>query len=84
MGKNSMNFISKMILGMSVISQALMAAEDGKITSTEMLAIFTSALQGMGMAGVDLKGITFVMNEDGSISVNIPEKLVSKLNITVS
>ena len=84
MGKNTMNYFSKMILGMSIISQALMAAEDGVITSGEMLAVFNSALQGMGMNGIDLKGISVTTNEDGSVSINLPKKLVDKLNIKVA
>ena len=83
MGKSTMGFITKMMLGMNVISMALLAAEDGKITSAEMLQIFTTALQGMGMAGVSLKGITFDQGNDGGIAINIPAELVSKLNIIV-
>ena len=83
MGKNTMNFISKMLLGMNVISMALLASEDGKLTSTEMLQIFTTALQGMGMSGINLHGVSFTQAEDGGISINIPADLVSKLNITV-
>jgi hypothetical protein len=83
MGKNTMNIISKMLLGMNVMSMALLASEDGKITSAEMLQIFTTALQGLGYAGINLHGVTFVQGEDGSVVLTIPAEIVNKLNITV-
>lgn len=84
MGKNTMNYFAKLALGMNIVSQALMAAEDGKVSSTEILAFFRSTLAGFGVSGVDVKGVTLVEEEDGSISINIPKKLVDKLNITVA
>ena len=78
-----MNIISKMLLGMNVMSMALLASEDGKITSAEMLAIFTTALQGLGYAGIDLHGVTFTINEDGSLTLVVPAAIVGKLHISV-
>jgi hypothetical protein len=81
--KNTMNIISKMLLGMNVISMALLASEDGKITSAEMLQIFTTALQGMGYAGINLHGITFAQTADGGLDLYIPPEIVNKLHISV-
>jgi hypothetical protein len=83
MGKNAMNYFSKIMLGMAVINTALMASEDGKITAPEMISIVTTMLQGMGMAGIDLKGITLLPTEDGGVNLYFPPNVVSKLHINV-
>ena len=83
MGKNTMNYFSKIYLAMGIISTAMMAMEDGKLTGTEMIQVITFALQGMGMSGVDLKGLTLVSNIDGSVDLHFPSELVEKLHINV-
>jgi len=83
MGKSTMNVLSKMLLGMNVISQAILSMEDGKLTSSEMIQIFTVGLQGLGITGASVKGITFTQAEDGSIDLKIPADLVNKLNIKI-
>lgn len=83
MGKNTMNYFSKIYLAMGIISSAMMAAEDGKITAAEMIQVVSYALQGMGLAGIDLKGLALVPNVDGSVDLHFPAELVSKLNIKV-
>jgi hypothetical protein len=83
MGKNTMNYFSKIYLAMGVISSAMMAAEDGKITAAEMIQVVSYALQGMGIAGMDLKGLALVPNADGSVDLHFPAELVAKLHISV-
>jgi hypothetical protein len=81
--KNTMNIISKMLLGMNVISMALLSSEDGKITSAEMLQIFTTALQGMGYTGINLHGVTFALDDAGGLNLHIPAGIVDKLHLSV-
>ena len=83
MGKNTMGYFSKMYLAMGIISTAMMAMEDGKLSGTEMISVVTFALQGMGLSGLDLKGLAIVPNEDGSVDLHFPAALVDKLNISV-
>jgi hypothetical protein len=83
MGKNTMNYFSKVYLAMGIISSAMIASEDGKITAAEMIQVISSALLGMGLVGVDLKGLAVVPNEDGSVDLHFPANLVDKLHISV-
>ena len=83
MGKNTMNYFSKIYLAMGIISSAMMASEDGKITAAEMIQVISFALQGMGLAGMDLKGLAVVPNADGSVDLHFPAELVAKLHISV-
>ena len=83
MGKNSMAYFSKIYLAMGIISSAMMASEDGKITGAEMIGIVTMALQGMGMSGLDLKGIALVPSPDGGVNLYFPPGVVDKLHINV-
>jgi len=83
MGKNSMAYFSKIYLAMGIISSAMMASEDGKITGAEMIGIVTMALQGMGMSGIDLKGIALVPAADGGVNLYFPPGVVDKLHINV-
>jgi hypothetical protein len=45
--------------------------------------VVSYALQGMGIAGMDLKGLALVPNADGSVDLHFPAELVAKLNISV-
>ena len=83
MGKNTMNYFSKIYLAMGIISSAMMASEDGKITGTEMVGIVNMALMGMGMQGIDLKGIALVPAADGGMNLYFPPGIVDKLKISV-
>ena len=83
MGKNTMNYFSKIYLAMGIISSAMMAMEDGKLTGVEMIQVVTFALQGMGMSGLDLKGLALIPQPDGSVDLHFPAELVGKLNISV-
>jgi hypothetical protein len=83
MGKNAMNYFSKFMLAMACVNAALMAAEDNKITAPEMISIVNTALMGMGMAGIDLKGITLLPTEEGGVNLYFPPAVVNKLHINV-
>ena len=82
MGKTSMNVIRRMLLGMNLVSQALLVAEDGKITSDEVMAIAQATFQGMGVE-VPLGGVSFVPDGEGGIDIKIPAAVVQKLNFTI-
>lgn len=83
MGKNTMNYFSKMYLAMGIISAAMMASEDGKITGPEMIGVVNMALTGMGMSGLDLKGVALIPAEDGGMNLYFPPGVVEKLHINV-
>jgi hypothetical protein len=83
MGKNSMAYFSKIYLAMGIISSAMMASEDGQITGAELIGIVTMALQGMGMSGIDLKGIALLPADNGGLNLYIPPNVVDKLHISV-
>ena len=83
MGKNTMAYFSKVYLAMGIITAAMVASEDGKITAPEMIGIVNMALTGMGMSGLDLKGIALVPAADGGVNLYFPPKVVEKLHINV-
>jgi hypothetical protein len=78
-----MNYFSKIYLAMGIISSAMMAMEDGKLSGAELIQVVSFALQGMGLSGLDLKGLALVPNADGSVDLHFPAELVNKLKISV-
>jgi hypothetical protein len=83
MGKNTMAYFSKIYLAMGIITAAMVASEDGKITGAEMVGIVNMALMGMGVSGLDLKGIALVPAPDGGVNLYFPPAVVDKLHINV-
>ena len=83
MGKNAISYFNKLMVAMAGIGAAIAASEDGKITGAEMIGIVTVVLQGLGMQGVDLKGIALTPAPDGGVNLYFPPKVVEKFHINV-
>lgn len=82
MAKDSMWFFQKISLGLALVNGLLVAMADKKLTAKEVVDLMNIALMGIAEdIKININDISFMFNEDGSMSINLSAALVDKLNI---
>ena len=81
MGK-SLGYISKLLLGMSLLNSILLALADNKLTAVEVVDTFNVLLAGLGAEFKLTPGAFNVFyKSDGSVMVEFSKELIDKLNL---